>query len=515
MADSCEAWKGAPESEEHFRLLADCVPVLICLLGPNQEGVHFNKTWLDFTGRKLEQELGEGWLESIHPDDVTADLASCRAAFAERTLFQTRFRLRRADGAYRWMHDTGVPRHAPSGSFLGYVCSCVDITEQKLAQDALERERERLQATEQALREADRRKDDFLAILGHELRNPLAAIAGALEIMRSYGDQRAPIVRAREIAERQIVQLARVMDDLHDVSRITRGTVSLHLEHVDVVEVLKRVIDATQAAVAAKRHELAIRTGPTPLSVRADAARLEQMITNLLANAIKYTEPGGRIQITAGEEDGHAIIAVRDSGVGIAPEMLALIFEPFVQAAQTLDRREGGLGMGLTIVRALAKLHRGSVDARSTPGAGSEFVLRLPLASAGERDEKGGRGPTSELASKRVLVVDDNVDSAEMIAALVSRWGHRTEQAHDGPSALKMAADFRPDVVLLDIGLPDMDGYEVARRLRATSGAPQPRIIAVSGYGREGDRLKSAAAGFDAHLVKPVDLAALERELGG
>jgi PAS domain S-box-containing protein len=500
MADAREAW-------------IDILPVLIWMSGPNKEGVYFNKAWLDFTGRTLEQELGEGWLESIHPDDVTAGLAPCVAAFAERKPFQTRFRLRRADGEYRWMHDTGVPRHAKNGNFVGYVGSCIDVTEQKLAQDALERERERLHATEQTLREAGRRKDDFLAILGHELRNPLAAIAGALEIMRSYGDQRGPVLRAREIAERQITQLARLMDDLHDVARITRGTVTLHLEPVDVVEVLRRVIDATQTAVSAKRHELEVRAGPAPLLVLADPARLEQMITNLVANAVKYTEPGGKILVTASESNGEAAIAVRDSGVGIAPEMLARIFEPFVQAVQTLERREGGLGMGLTIVSELAKLHRGSIDARSTPGQGSEFVLRLPLASDSEaRPQKGRSELTPELAGKRVLVVDDNVDSAEMTAALISRWGHRTEQAHDGPSALKIAQDFRPDVVLLDIGLPDMDGYEVARRLRSTNAA-RPRIIAVSGYGREADRLKSADAGFDAHLVKPVDFGALEREL--
>jgi len=250
--------------------------------------------------------------------------------------------------------------------------------------------------------------------------------------------------------------------------------------------------------------------------VQADPARLEQIITNLVANAIKYTEAGGKILIAASERDGEATIVVRDSGVGIAPDMLERIFEPFVQAVQTLDRREGGLGMGLTIASELAKMHRGSIEAQSTPERGSEFVLRLPLASESEtRFSKARREPALELQGKRVLVVDDNLDSAEMIAALVARWGHRTEQAHDGPSALKLALDFRPDVVLLDIGLPEMDGYEVARRLRASGGSPRPRIIAVSGYGREVDRLKSAAAGFDSHLVKPVDFAALERELAG
>jgi two-component system CheB/CheR fusion protein len=501
MADARDGW-------------TDILPVLIWMSGPNKDGIHFNKTWLAFTGRKLEQELGEGWLASIHPDDVTAGLAPCVEAFAERKPFQTRFRLRRADGVYRWMHDTGVPRYEENGDFLGYVGSCIDVTEQKVAQDALEREQERLRATEQALREADQRKDDFLAILGHELRNPLAAIAGALEIMHSYGDQRPPVQRAREIAERQVAQLARLTDDLHDVARITRGTVTLQLEPVDVVELLKRVIDSTQTAVAAKRHELEMHAGPAPLFVQADAARLEQMITNLVANAVKYTQPGGKIQIAVSERDGAATIVVRDSGVGIAPEMLARIFEPFVQAVQTLDRREGGLGMGLTIVSELAKLHRGSVEAQSTLGQGSEFVLRLPLAGDSEAQRlRAHRVPKAQVTRKRVLVVDDNVDSAELIAALITRWGHHTEQAHDGPGALKIALDFRPDVVLLDIGLPGMDGYEVARRLRATSAAPQPRIIAVTGYGREGDRLKSATAGFDAHLVKPVDFAALEREL--
>jgi signal transduction histidine kinase len=364
------------------------------------------------------------------------------------------------------------------------------------------------------LREVDRRKDEFLAMLAHELRNPMAAISSALGIMRLKRDEADAVDRARVIIERQSQQLGRLVDDLLDVARFTQGKIVLRLAPVDVKEIARRAIDTTAPLVTEKGHTLHVKLNPAPVWAMADATRLEQMITNLLTNAAKYTDPQGRIDLEIRDDDGQVLVRVTDSGIGIAPDMLEHVFEPFVQIGPTLERSHGGMGIGLTLVQRLADLHGGRAEVDSVLGHGSTFSIRIPAIV--DHVGPGEAVPTQSTApvARRVLVVDDNVDSAEMVAELVTAWGHETQLAADGLAAIEIAATFRPDVVFLDIGLPGLDGYEVARRLRAMPATSASRIVAVSGYGTAEDRKKTADAGFDAHLTKPVDLAALERLLG-
>ena len=362
------------------------------------------------------------------------------------------------------------------------------------------------------LQEADRRKDEFLAMLGHELRNPMAAISSALELMQAREGDTSVAVRARAIIDRQAQQLSRLIDDLLDVARVTRGKIVLRVQPVDVREITRRAIETARPLLTGKNHALHVPDGAAAWA-NADPTRLEQMITNLLTNAAKYTDPGGRITIAVEREGADVVVRVSDSGIGIAPEMLARVFDPFFQVSQALERSQGGMGMGLTLVRHLAVLHGGRAEARSEVGKGSEFSLRLPaLEDASPVVVRADRAAASPLP-RRVLVVDDNLDSAEMVSELLAAWGHDARRAGDGPSAVEMARTYRPDVVLLDIGLPGLNGYEVARALRQMPETTACLIVAVSGYGAVDDREKSRAAGMDAHLVKPVDFAELQKLL--
>lgn len=364
------------------------------------------------------------------------------------------------------------------------------------------------------LQETDRRKDDFMAMLGHELRNPMAAISGAIEVMRGAPDDPAQTARARAVIERQTEQLARLVDDLLDVARITRGKIALRREVLDVESVVRRAVEATQPLAAAKQHTVVVEVREK-VSANADRTRLEQMVSNLLANAAKYTDPGGHITVVIERDGADVVVRVVDDGIGIPPAMLPRIFEAFLQVEPGLDRSAGGLGVGLTVVSRLAALHGGRVDATSELGKGSTFTLRIPAVAAGrEVPSKPVPPPIAVTKRKRVLVVDDNTDSAEMLVMLAESWGHEAFRAADGRSAVAMAHELAPDVVLLDIGLPGMDGYEVAASLRTDPKTVGARIIAVSGYGQDADRLKSRAAGCDEHLVKPVAMHEIERVLG-
>ena len=363
------------------------------------------------------------------------------------------------------------------------------------------------------LEEADHRKDEFLAMLAHELRNPLAPLRNALHIVRQRGPDRRAVTRhALDLMDRQVGHLVRLVDDLLDVSRITRGKVELRKEAIDLAEAATRAVESARPLIDARRHRLTYEGPPAPVRVEADPVRLTQVIGNLLTNAAKYTDEGGRITLTVGWEAGEAVVRVRDTGVGIAPEMLPRVFDLFTQVERTLDRAQGGLGIGLTLVRSLVELHGGSVQAFSGGvGAGSEFVVRLPArADAEDRGRETRPGVAAPVTPRRILVVDDNLDSAETLAQLLQLSGHQARTAHNGPGALAAAGAFRPEVVLLDIGLPGMDGYEVARRLRAGPGGEKMLLVAQTGYGQEEDRCRSRQAGFDAHLVKPVDPGALQ-----
>ncbi len=373
----------------------------------------------------------------------------------------------------------------------------------QLAGQALERARlyDALQRSYDEASDASRRKDEFLAMLGHELRNPLAPITMALELMRVRG---ATNDRERGVIERQVQQMSRLIDDLLDVSRVTRGKIQLSKEVVETSALVSKALEMVTPLLERKRHKLAVDVAPAGLALNVDATRITQVIQNLLTNAAKYTEPGGDIRVRAVREDGHVLIAVSDNGVGIAPELQPRLFDLFVQGERSLDRAEGGLGIGLTIAKMLCDLHGGSISVASEgQQRGSTFSVRLPHAPQ----------PTAQVAQvpsllrtggpMRVLVVDDNVDAAQMLHTLLEHLGHELAMAHDGERALELAREFRPDVALLDIGLPVIDGYEVARRLRQEIGN-KIRLVAVTGYGQESDRKRTREAGFDRHLVKPI-----------
>jgi PAS domain S-box-containing protein len=368
------------------------------------------------------------------------------------------------------------------------------------------------------LREADRHKDEFLAMLAHELRNPLAPICNSLHIMKQAALGPEMAGRVRDIAERQVQHMARLLDDLLDVARISRGRIALRQEVVDMASVVQRTVEAARPLLEGRHHQVTVSLPPEPVRVRGDAARLEQVLTNLLNNSAKYTDPGGHISLTVQREGGEAVLRVRDTGIGIAPEMLPRIFDLFVQAERRLDRSQGGVGIGLTLVKKLVELHGGTIQAFSPGlGKGSEFVVRLPHFSGerghGTRRGEDGEGVRAAPPRHRVLVVDDNVDAADSLAILLRLKGQDVRVAHDGVAALETAGEFRPTIVFLDIGMPGMDGYEVCQRLRHQSGKDSPLIVALTGWGQEEDRRRSQEAGFDLHFIKPVEPDALHKLL--
>jgi signal transduction histidine kinase/DNA-binding response OmpR family regulator len=378
----------------------------------------------------------------------------------------------------------------------------------------------------QEIQQADRQKNEFLSMLAHELRNPLAPIRNSVNIMRAAADDPAQLQWAAGVIERQVGHMVRLVDDLLDISRINRGKIRLRRDPVDVAAVVSQAVEASRPEIDARHHELNVMVPSQPLHINGDPTRLAQVVTNLLNNAAKYTRPGGRIWLAVETADGppagrNAVIRVRDTGIGIPPAMLGTVFDLFTQGDHSLDRSEGGLGIGLTLVRRLVELHGGSVRATSDgPGLGSEFTVWLPVAVPEEQcTEAGGQdhGAADAVANPsplRVLVVDDNEDGADSLARLLRLDGHAVQLSHTGPAALALANDFRPDAVVLDIGLPGMDGYEVARRLRDRPESRDALLVAVTGYGREEDRVLSREAGFDYHFVKPTDLDGLRRVLG-
>jgi PAS domain S-box-containing protein len=366
---------------------------------------------------------------------------------------------------------------------------------------------ERVRA-ELALREADRRKDEFLATLAHELRNPLAPILNSVPLLGSETPARA---NARAIIDRQVRHMARLVDDLLDVSRITLGRINLRRERAGVAVIVSHAVEASRPLIEAAGHEFKVVLPPTPLYVDVDVVRLAQALLNLLNNAAKYTPAGGHIALTVSAQDGQALLAVSDTGVGIPGPMLPRIFEMFAQVDQSLERTQGGLGIGLTLAGKLVGLHGGTLVAHSEGlGRGSRFEIRIPLAAAAP-DTQPVTAPApvqAPPAGRRVLVVDDNVDAAESLSLLLQADGHQTELAHDGLAAVEATARFAPDIVLLDIGLPGLNGYEAARRMRS-QGSSRPTLVAVTGWGQQQDRLLAAQAGFDMHLTKPVDPAVI------
>ncbi len=387
-------------------------------------------------------------------------------------------------------------------------CNIRDISERI----RLER---KTQEQSEALADLHRRKDEFLAMLGHELRNPLAAISNGAQLLRLQQNEGPTQQKARGIIERQVVQLTRLIDDLLEVARITTGRIHLQQEQVILNDVVKNGIETSYALISERKHVLTVSIPSQPIWVCADSSRLEQVVVNLLTNAAKYTHDGGQIWVTLEHDEADCVLRIRDSGIGIAPNLLSQIFDLFTQAERSLDRAQGGLGIGLALVRRLVELHGGTVTVSSNLGCGSEFVVGLPMLRSARRPLPSFSPETVAPPSPklRVMVVDDNVDMAEGLALLLRESGHEVQLAYDGSTALEAALKVLPNVMLLDIRLPQIDGYEVAKRLRALPLFQNTVLVAMTGYGQKADHERSLKAGFDHYCVKPVDFGHVQQIL--
>jgi two-component system CheB/CheR fusion protein len=448
----------------------------------------------------------DAFLALVHPDDRPTVAAAIVESVERHADYAVQFRMAAADGDVRWVASRGRVLADANGDAARMLGVALDVTERQQLTD-------QLRAKAEALADADRRKDEFLAMLAHELRNPLAPLSNALHLLAIDHPDRGRLVA---MASRQVTLLVRLVDDLLDVSRITRGMITLRREPTALADVIARAVEMVRPDVDARSQAFTVSVPSTPIRLLADPARLAQVVANLLGNASKYTPPGGAIWLTAERLEAHVVLRVRDTGAGIAPDLLPHVFDLFVQGDVSLARTAGGLGIGLTIVHRLVAMHGGRVEARSDgPGRGSELAVTLPvmaddLAPVDDTPSSGTHPP----GGLRVLIVEDNVDMAESLAMLLSQWGHQVQLAYDAASALVIAARERPEVILSDLGLPGMDGYELARRLRAEPAFGKVVLVALTGYGRPEDQRRALDAGFDHHLVKPPDLAGLAELLG-
>lgn len=494
------------EHEERLRQSEENIRRLV-------EGVHGHAIFtVDADGRVMDWNAGAervlGFravdivghpLAQLYPDEERQAARAeelLRAARTQGHAQDTGWRLR-ADGSRVWAETSLSAPRGSDGTLRGYAAILRDLSERRRVQE---------------LETEGRRINEFIAMLAHELRNPIAPIANAAGVLERIARGSSDVAWCADIIRRQVTHLSRLVEDLLDVSRITSGKIQLRRERLDLREVVRKAVDASRALVEAYQHRLEVDLPPEPLPVAGDETRLTQVVVNLLNNATKYTPRGGHVRIVLqreepGQEQGRepwAVLRVIDNGIGMSPTLLATAFDLFVQGERTIDRAEGGLGIGLTLVRRIVKLHGGQTKASSPgPGQGSELTVRLPLAAAAP-GEAAEALPAESEGGRRVLVVDDNRDAADSLAQLLGMCGHSVWVAYDGAHAIELAARHVPDVILLDLGLPGMDGFEVARRLR---GIPQLRaalLVAVTGYGQEGDRRAVADAGFGVHLVKPV-----------
>jgi PAS domain S-box-containing protein len=633
-----EAERALRESEERFRVMADTAPVLIWMSAIDMACNWFNRPWLEFAGRTMEQELSQGWLERVHPEDQTHCIQTYTDAFQQRKNFTMDYRMRRHDGVYRWLLDTGTPRFDARGEFLGYIGSVVDITERKTHEKALAHSESlfrrladtnlvgisfgdsqghvsyindemlrmmgqsrddfnhgrlnwlatiapeymtedaelarqlnangsitgyqraflrpdgvrtpyigaaaviseetdmhltialdltKLTQAEEAhsrlvekLRDADRRKDEFIAMLAHELRNPLAPIGNAVEILKRNDQDPAVRRRTYDMMSRQLSNMVRLIDDLLDLSRITHDRLTMRKTQVSLASVVEQAIETCQPAIDTANQTLTVEMPLKEIMLFGDPVRLTQVFSNLLGNASKYSPPNHPIQLFARLEGAQAVVTIKDQGLGMEPDTLLRVFDLFAQGHPRSEQTQHGLGIGLSLARRLIELHDGEIAAFSQgQGRGSEFVVRLPTQVKSGAEVLAPAAPTasssdsvtavSQRAQRVVLVVDDNVDAASTLTLLLRLMGYDAHPAHDGLEALRLFKEVHPEVVLMDLGLPGMDGYEIAHRIRQLPEGAQVQMIALTGWGQQSDREATQAAGFDAHLVKPVNHQAL------
>jgi PAS domain S-box-containing protein len=502
------------ESEQRLRFVMDSMPQKIFTAKPNGEVDYFNPVWTEFTGLSFGQIRDWGWTQFIHPGDLPENIRVWQRSIDTGEPFQFEHRFRRADGEYRWHISRAKALKDAEGKVLLWIGSNTDIHEQKQTADQLRK----LTAD---LSEADHRKDEFLATLAHELRNPLAPIRNGLEIMRlSSGSDTAvdpALEEARTMIERQLGQMVHLVDDLLDVSRISRGKLELRKVRSELAAILNSAVETSRPLIDSGGHEITVSLTPEPIFVDADETRLTQVFANLLNNAAKYSDPGGRIWLTAERQGSDVVVSVKDAGIGIPPDMLPKIFEMFTQVDHSLERSRGGLGIGLTLVKRLVESHGGSVEAHSDgQDKGSEFIVRLPVELSMIHEIKPppveGR-PTCAAGRCRILVADDNEDSATTLAIMLEIMGNEVRTAKDGLQAVNLAAAFHPDVIFLDIGMPKLNGYEACRRIREQPWATKAVLVALTGWGQEEDRRRSEEAGFNHHIVKPIMPAVIEKLL--
>lgn len=490
-----KAERALKASEERFRLMADSAPALIWMTNKSGHTTWFNRQWLEFTGRSLDEELDFGWSAGLHPDEQQLVLETYRQHYDKHEHYTIEHRLRRADGEYRWLLVNALPLQ-PDDAFSGYIGSCVDITDRKRA--------------EESLRVEDRRKTEFIATLAHELRNPLAPIRNTLEIVKTTDYDPELWAKSHDIIERQLVHMVRLVDDLLNISRINQDKLALRTDRVELSQLIQQAVETVQSLADQCEHRLHIQQVPYPITLQADPVRLTQVLTNLLSNACKFTPPGGDITLSVRHQGDDVFISVKDTGIGVAPDELQSIFGLFQQSDSGKGRSTEGLGIGLTLARRLVEMHGGTLTASSPGiGQGTTFTISLPVVANPARLVDGPKENPPTMKRQRILVVDDNQDSAETLAVLLRLEEHEVHLAFDGLQAIEEAETFRPDVLLLDLGLPERDGIEVCRHIRAQPWGRGMTIIALTGWGQEDDRKKSADAGFDEHLVKPVSREAL------
>ena len=491
-------------AETRFRLAADAVNGVIYEYDFRTRAVERTRGMFEVLGYRPDEvpPLPDWWDNQVHPDDRTARKKQFHDGAAQgQRHFVLRYRMRHKDG--RWLHveDRAVLVLDDKGQYARLHGCTVDVTHLKQAE-------ERLLQLNAELRDADRRKDEFVATLAHELRNPLAPIRNAVRILEAKGPGEPELVWGRAVIERQAAYMARLLEDLLDVSRIAQGKLDLRRTLVPLAGVIEAAVETSRAAIESGAHKLQVLLPGEPVQVDADPVRLAQVFSNLLTNAAKYTPQGGSITLEA-REDGHEVaVTVRDTGIGIAPEMLGKLFQMYSQAAPALQRAQGGLGIGLSLVRGLVQLHGGRVEAHSPgPHKGSEFTVHLPLpvADAGEAPRPDVPGAAMVRLSRRVLVVDDNRDSADTLSTLLQVLGCEVGVAYDGEQALRVAREFKPDAVLLDLGMPRLNGFEACECMRREPWGKGICIVAVTGWGQDEDRRRTKEAGFNAHLVKPAD----------
>ncbi|MBN1238326.1 MAG: PAS domain S-box protein [Gammaproteobacteria bacterium] len=498
VTDRKQAEQALLASRRQLQLVTDGAPILLANCGTDYRFKFVNEAYAQRVGKKPAEIIGRTMAEVLG-EEAFAQIKphADRALAGERNEFEAEVYYR--DLGRQWIRSANAPERDEQGNVVGWVAAVINITDRKRA--------------EEALHEADRRKNEFLAVLGHELRNPLAPLQTGVELLKAAAHKPDIVQSASAMMERQLGHLIHLVDDLLDLSRISRGEIALRRNPLELKAVIDAAVELTRPTLSLRRHELDVRHTGERLTVDGDFERLTQVVGNLLSNAGKYTATGGRISVSTATEDGAALVRVADTGYGIPPEKLDSVFEMFSQVPEhRLHTGGGGLGIGLALSKQIVTLHGGSIEAKSEGlGRGSEFIVRLPLVDAvpdrapAERRLNGTAAPES----RRVLVVDDNADAAEGLRLILDMKGHRVEAVHDGPAALKAFEAFDPDVVLLDIGLPEMDGLEVARRMRALPGGDRVALYALTGWGQDKDRQRALESGFDDHLTKPVNAARL------